>query len=183
MFSHINFLGIDFDRVFLSSLSFAAIYFVYYEYFTAFGTDVITALFRGVEFAIIQALVDVLVRHIDVTSIDWLISIKDNLGVDLLSAVLMGIYTSYMSVGEFFNVSIILSTSIIGVASDMLAAWIEPMVNHEAIVGQQEAIVTEVKRKKKHHSKKAARSVPAFEPMEPSPVALRDALESQEPAF
>lgn len=184
MFSHIEFLGIDFDRVFVSSVSFAVIYFVYYEYFSSFGTDIVTALFRGVEFAIIQALIDVLIRHVDLTSIDWIISIKNNLGVDLLSSVLMGIYTSYMSVGEFFNASIIISTTLIGLASDMLSAWIEPIFNHEAIVGQQEAITAEVKRKKKHHSKKASKSsIPAFTQEEPSPVALRDALENPDPAF
>lgn len=181
MFSHLQFLGIDFDRVFVSSISFAVIYFVYYEYFSSFGTDVITALIRGIEFAVIQALIDVIIRHVDLTSIDWIIQIKDNLGVDLLSSVLMGIWTSYSAVGEFFNFSIILPTTVMGLAADMLSSWLEPIFNHEAVVGQQEAIVAEVKRKKKHHKK--SQGVPAFSQQEPSPVALRDALEDPQPAF
>lgn len=131
-------LGIDLTRVIIDGAVFAALYWAYYSYINPApgGVGVIDSLIAGAEASIAQVISQVIVKHIPFVP-ESLDSLRDQAGVDLAAAAILGAYTAYMVGG---NMLVDFSTAfLMSIAANIVGNYVEDMFYHESIVGSVEA--------------------------------------------
>lgn len=131
-------LGIDLTRVVIDAVSFAALYYVYYSFINPApgGVGILDALFAGAEAGMAQLISQVVVKNIPFVP-EFIQPLRDQAGVDISAAALLGAYNAYMVGGDImvdFATAFLMS-----IAANLVGNYIEDMVYHESIVGSVEA--------------------------------------------
>lgn len=144
MLSSVKLFKVDWDRVLLAGVSFAVIYFAYYNLLGR-GVSIMVSLQRGIEFAVCQIISELIFKNVVISSLSWVSEIKNTIGVDLFAALLMALWTSYSIDGTPFSFGRIPVPFIMALGADMLATWIEPIVNHPMLVGEGESRAIQIK--------------------------------------
>lgn len=131
-------LGIDLARVAIDGITFAGLYFVYYTYLVPApgGVGLFEALMAGAECALAQFISQLVVTHIPFIP-ESLQSMRDQVGVDVTAAVILGAYNAYVVGGD--AVMAFTVASVMSIAANIIGAYVEDAFYHPAIVGIEEA--------------------------------------------
>lgn len=149
MFTKIDILHIDLDRAFAAGLGYSLSYYFFFSFIEGVTFNVSTALYRGLEFFIVQCLSDVVIRNLDHASTNFVRKIKDQMSVDILAAVLMSAWTSYAITGSFLSFGTYPTTIGLSAVADLIGCYIAKGLNLPYIVGNEEAIRFENNQRRK----------------------------------
>lgn len=151
--------GIELDFVLASGGTYALLFYLWFNYVKDISTSASAALMRGLQYAACVMVSEIILRNFDWTGISFIRKLKDTVGVDLLSALLMIPVTNFVLGLKLYSLEF--APIVIGLAfsSDIVGHALVGVFNHPLIVGKEESIAIS--------NQIADRKVAAMQPLPP----------------